>query len=187
MRRACGDQYLAPRQGTAWAGTGWPACLTVEFFNGRKDVGGFAHPARAIFTAGHVAFIRAGHQHTVALESVQIAPGCRMLPHAHVHGRGNQYRLVGRQQGCGCEIVGLAGCHPGHQVRCRRRHHHKVGNARQLNMSHLCFVGQIEKMRIGFLAGQPADRKRCDELLAAASENRRNRHAGLFAKPDQFK
>ncbi len=39
-----------------------------------------------------------------------------------------------------------------HQVRGRRRHHYEIGRARQLDVSHLGFVGQAEEVLENFLA-----------------------------------
>ena len=49
-----------------------------------------------------------------------------------------------RAAACG-EVVGEPGRHLRHQVGGRRRHHHQIGAARELDMAHLALVGQREQ------------------------------------------
>ena len=79
------------------------------------------------------------------------ACGC-VLPHAHVHRRDDEHRLVGREQGGGGEVVGEAIGGLGHEIGSRRRHDDQVSRARQLDMAHLGFVGETEEFLIDLLA-----------------------------------
>ena len=63
-----------------------------------RMAGGSAHPPRAEFVAGHLAFIGSHHAHPARLQHGHVGDRRRMQPHPHVHRRRHQHRLVGRQQ-----------------------------------------------------------------------------------------
>jgi len=112
------------------------------------------HAPLAEFAAGHFAIIGADEQHAVFFQNRAVAfYGCA-FPHPHIHRRSHQDRLVGGEQCGGSEIARQAVRHFGHQVGGGRRHHHQIGAARQLDMPHLGFIGEAEKIAIDFFAGQ---------------------------------
>ena len=114
----------------------------------RQNLIHFCHAPRAVFATGHFAVIRADDLHSILLQLLQIALRGGVLPHAHIHGRGNHHRGICRQkQGCG-QIIGHSLRHFGHDVCRGRRHKNKIRRTRQLYMSHLRFFGQVEQLSI---------------------------------------
>ena len=114
-------------------------------------------------------------QHAVRAQLRDIALRRRMQPHPHVHRRGDQHPLVGREQRGRGEIVGEALRHPGQQIGGRRRDDDEIGVARQFDMAHLGFVGQREQVVVDLVAAERGGRQRRDELLGRRPSSRRAR------------
>jgi hypothetical protein len=72
--------------------------------DGSQDLGCLGHAAGSVLAAGHVAVIGPDHHDAVLSERCQVALGGRVLPHAHVHRRGDEDRLVGGKQRRGGEV-----------------------------------------------------------------------------------
>ena len=97
-----------------------------------------------MFTAGHIALVRACYCDAIAPQSGQIALGRGMLPHAHIHRRGNHHwRIRGQQQSRG-QIIGQSPRHLGHQIRSGRGDNNQIGNTAQLDMAHLGLVTEVK-------------------------------------------
>ena len=71
-----------------------------------KDRIGLRQPAFAIFAARHRAFVRIEDDHAIIAQLANIALGCRMIPHPHIHSRDRHHLGVGCQQQGGRQIVG---------------------------------------------------------------------------------
>jgi len=151
----------------------------------REDRLGLRHPAIAEFATGHGSHIGPDEMHAVALEGREIPLRRGMLPHAYVHRRGHQHRLVGRQQGGGGQIAGEAVGGLGHQVRRRRGHDHQVGRAGKLDVAHLRFVGQGEQFAVDPVLGQGRQGQRRDERGARRRQDRPHGDARLAQQPRQ--
>jgi hypothetical protein len=61
------------------------------------DLKGFQHAATAHLTAGLFASSRAKHMHAIVFELIDIALGGRIVPHFHIHGRGNRHGAIAGQ------------------------------------------------------------------------------------------
>ena len=153
----------------------------------RDNLQRFRHAPRPEFAASHVALIGSDRQHTIPSQCRQIAHRRRMGPHPHIHRRCDQNRRVGCQQQGGCQIIGAALRHLGHQVRRRRGHHDQVRHPRQLDMAHLGLVRQIEQIGMNLAPRQRGHRQRGHKLGPGARQNRRHRCAALFQPADQVK
>ena len=106
------------------------------------------HAAKAELAAGHGPFAGADAADATALEQRQIGLGGGMVPHAHIHGRRDQRRLVAGEQGRRGEIVGDALRHLGQDVGARRCYDHEVGLAAQADVPHLALVRQREEIGV---------------------------------------
>ena len=151
VRRPGGDDDLAARE-RAVRQTRLVAA--IKALDGGKDVCRFAHPPGPELAAGHVALFGPREQHAILLQRGDVSLGRTVLPHAHVHGRRDQHRLVGGHQRSRGKIIGKTCRHLGHQVGGGRRHNDEVRNPRQLNVSHLGFIRQVEQVGIDLLARQ---------------------------------
>ena len=107
-----------------------------------------------------------------------------MLPHAHVHRRRGQDRLVGRHQHGARQITGQPGGHFCQDVCTRRGDQHNVGFAGQIDVSHLVLVSQREKIVIDFVFGKRAQAQRRDKLFAAFGQHATYRCAAFTQAPD---
>ena len=108
-----------------------------------------------------------------------------MRPHARVHGRGDQYGLVGRQQHGGGEIVGVAAGHPRDEVGSSRRDDDEVGITGEADVADLALVVEAEQVGQHPLVRQRADRQRRHEALAGSRDHRAHGDAALGKAPDQ--
>ena len=133
--------------------------------DGGHNLGRFREAAKTKFTTGHVTGIGTDDVNTVVHQCADVSCGRRMVPHAYVHGRCHKHRFVGREKRCGGEIIGKAGCHLGKKISRGWCHHHKIGGARQLDVAHLGFIGEGEKIGIDLVAGERGHRKRCHEFF----------------------
>ena len=120
-----------------------------------------------------------------ACELGDVAAGGRVLPHARVHGRRDQHRLVGRHQHGGWQIVGMTAGHLGEQVGGGRRDHDQVGFARQADVADLALVVEVEQLGEHALVAERADRQRRDELLRRPGHDRAHGNAALAQPADQ--
>jgi hypothetical protein len=114
------------------------ACQVVEAAKGAEDgVGdglGLGHAACAHHAAGQLACARLDDAHAALAEGFEVRLGCRVLPHVHIHGRGNQHRRLGGQVQGGEEIVGDAVSKFGQDIGRRRGYHQGVGPLRLADM-----------------------------------------------------
>ena len=157
-----------------------------RLFDGSDDLQWLGHAAGPEFAAGHLAVIGTNEHHAVFFQEFGVAFHRCALPHPQIHRRRHQHALVGRQQGGRGQVVRQPVRHFGHQIGGGRRHHHQVGAARQLDMAHLRFVGQAEKIAIDFLPGQRRDRERGDKLRARFGEDGARRDATLSKTAHQL-
>ena len=124
------------------------------------------HASRPKFAASHLPFVGPDKAHATGLEAGDICGGCRVLPHAQVHCRCGQDRLVGRQEQGRGQIVGetigelcqaVGGC------RCN---HQQIRGAGKLDVTHLGLIGEGEEVAIDLVAAQRRHRERCHERRA---------------------
>jgi hypothetical protein len=109
-----------------------------------------------------------------------------MFPHPDIHGRGDQYRLVGRQQRRGREIARQPGRHLRQDIGRCRGDHHQIDLTRQADMAHLRLVGQRPQFGIDLVFRQGRHRQRRDELRPALGQDTAHRRAALAQAADQF-
>ncbi len=149
--------------------------------------GGLRHPPDARLPAfRHLARLGPDESNTVGLQLADVAPRRRMRPHARVHGRRGQHRLVGGQKHGGGEIVRLPRCHFRQKVGRRRRNDDKIGIPRQPDVSDLAFIVEIEQVGEHPLVGQRPRRQRRHELLRRPRENHPDGCAALAQPADQI-
>ncbi len=124
-----------------------PRPRTEQRHGGIRDLDRLRHAAEASLAAfRHFAGIRSDREDAVGAQLRDIALGCRMLPHARVHGGRDQHRLVGREQHGRGEIVGEPVGHFGNQVGGRRCHHDQISVAREPDMTDVEFAHHIEQI-----------------------------------------
>ena len=178
VRRAAGDQHVAAGERTIGASAFGQDCderasiaVIASISSGTSaSRPGPASPRSAISpTLGPTKAMPSD------CELGDVAPGGRMQPHARVHGRRHQHRLVGGHQHAGGEIVGMAAGHLGQQVGGGRRDHDQIGLARQADVADLALVVEIEQLGEDAVVGERADRQRRDELLRRLRSSRRAR------------
>jgi len=155
-------------------------------FDGGEDLVRLRHAPEAVLAAGHVALVGADGHDAARLQGGEVRLGRGVLPHAHVHRRGDQHRLVGGEQRGGGQVVGAPLRHLGQDVGGGRRHHQQVGVARQLDVAHLRLVGEVEELAVDLVAAQGRERQRRHELRARLGENAAHRRPPLLQAADQF-
>ena len=140
----------------------------------------------AEFTASHWPGIGIDHPHACLLQPADIALGRLVLPHAHIHCGHDHYRLVGRKDQRGCEVIRDACCHLGHQIRRCRAHHHQIRLAAELDMAHLGLVLEIPQRGVDRVLTQRGERHGGDKLLSAFCHDAGNIAAALADQPHQL-
>ena len=120
VRRAGGDEDMLARQASLASRVG-PSRSRIASRLGQA--------ARAELAARHLALVGLDHAYAVGLAAARRCAGRGVLPHAHVHRRRDEHRLVGREQQRGREIVGDPRRHLGQQVGGRRADQHEIGRA----------------------------------------------------------
>ena len=151
-----------------------------------EDRAGFGHAAGAMFAAGHVAGVRPGDRNAIRDQGGQVALRGGMAPHVHIHRRRDQDRLVRRhQQGRG-QIIGMTTAHPGHQIGGAGRDNNQIGGAAELDMAHLGFGSQVEKILVHRGAGKGRDRQRRDEFGPGAGQDRHDAGPLAAQQADQL-
>ena len=108
-----------------------------------------------------------------------------LRPHARVHRRREQHRLVGREQHRGGEIVGVAARHLGHQVGGRGRDDDQVGVARQADVADVELARRVEQVGEDALAGERAAASGVTNCCAAAVMTHAHARAALAQPADQ--
>src|SRR5439155_13569669 len=149
-RGAVGDQaYWIDRLGggaggdeDVAAGQRLAAAASEGGRDGLEDRLRLRHAPGTELAAGHGPVLGPDEEDAVGLQGREVPLGGGVAPHAYVHRRRHQHRLVGGQQGGGGKVAGEAVRRLGHQVGGRGRDDHEVGRARELNVAHLGFVGQ---------------------------------------------
>ena len=139
------------------------------------------------FTAGHVALIGADKDDTVALKGGEVSLGGRMIPHAYIHGRGHEDRLVGSQQNRRCEVIGQTLGGLGHEVSGGWGDNHKISGPGQLDMTHFSFIRQAEKVRMDRVFRQGREGQGGDKLCPCRGQNDPNICPRLSEKSNEFK
>src|SRR5690606_38479754 len=99
-------------------------------------------------------------------QGLNVAPGGRMEPHARVHGRGHQNRLVSREEHCSGKVVRVAASHLCQQACSRRGDHDEVRLSAQPDMADIVLVLTVEQLGEDAITRDGADSQRCDELLS---------------------
>src|SRR5690606_26179447 len=116
---------------------------------------------------------------------LNVAPGGRMEPHARVHGRGNQNRLVSREEHCSGKVVRMAASHLCQQACSRRSDHDEVRLSAQPDMADIVLVLTVEQLGEDAITRDGADRQRCDELLSSRRHDRPHPRPALPQAPDE--
>ena len=95
--RASGDQRMTPRQWFRLEAIQNRAAIKPGFDaigNGQR----FRQTAGPEFATGHGAFVRVHDLNTIGAQGFDISLCRRVLPHADIHRRYHQHRLVGGEQ-----------------------------------------------------------------------------------------
>ena len=137
----------------------------------------------AFAALGHFARSGTDEANAVPLKLHDVAPCCRIEPHARVHRRRDENGLVRRKQDGGREIVGMAAGHARDEVGGCGRDDDEIGIARQPDVADLAFVVEVEEIGEYPLVRQCRDGKRRHELIAAAAGLQGLRRADVG--PDQ--
>ena len=154
--------------------------------DGGDDLDRLRHAAGAVFVAGHGAVVGTHEDDTAFLQRFDVGHGRGVGPHAHVHRRRREHRLVGGEQHGGGEIVGQAARHARQQIGGRRRHDQQVGIARELDVAHLALVGQGEHVAVDTVFREGLQREGRDELRAGFRQHAAHRGAAPAQEADQF-
>ena len=162
MRRAAGDQSVPPGQRQR---------RRQQRLDRRQDRRWFRKPPRAEFVAGHRALVRPDHMDAARSQQCHVRLRRGVQPHANVHRRSDQHRLVSCQQQRRRQIARKPRGHLRQDVGRGRRHHDKIGTARKLYVSHLAFIGQREQVGIDLAFAQRLQRQRRDELCARLGQH----------------
>ena len=177
LRRAAGDERAAAAQRRIG---------DEDLFDRGDDLQRLGHAAHAAFILGERPGIGPDLLDAARCEPRQILLRRFMFPHAEIHRRRDEDRLVGRQQRGRGEIVGDAGGDFRDDIRRRRRDDEEIAFLRQAQMAHLALIGQREEIGIGFLAGERRGRERRDELLRARGQDAAHARAALLEAPDEI-
>jgi hypothetical protein len=109
-----------------------------------------------------------------------------MLPHADVHRRRGEHRLVGGEQQGGGEVVGDAGRHLREEVGGGRADQDQVGGAAELDMAHLRLVLEVPQRGVDRAFGQRGEGHGRDEMRAAGGQHGRDLMAVAAGEADQL-
>ena len=186
MGGAGGHDHPQPRQHRRLRhGQGNGRVPVQRRLHGGDDLQRLAHAARAEFSAGHGAIAGADEEHAIAPQGRNIARGCRMQPHAQVHGRRRQHALVGGEQQRRGQIIGVAMGGLGEEVCGGGGDHHEVGVPRQLDMAHAGLGGERKQLLMNLLAAQARQRQGRDELGAGLRQHHAHAHPALAQAPHE--
>ena len=116
----------------------------------------------------------------------QIARRCFGRPHARIHRRRDQDRLVGCQQNRGRQIVGVTAGHFGEEVRGCRRNDNEIGVASKPDVPDVEFALRIEQIGKSALSGERADGKRRHKMPCGRREDAAQSRSALLQAPDQI-
>ena len=164
----------------------WSFGWRQQALDGVGDFFWLRHAAGPEFVAGHGAVVGPDEMDAALLQGLDVGDGRRMGPHAYVHRRRRQHRLVGGEQHGRGEIVGQARRHARQDVGGRRRHHQQVGIARELDVAHLAFVGQREHVAVDAIFGQSLQRQRRDEFGAGLGQHAAHRSTAFAQAADEL-
>ena len=159
--------------------------LPQQRFESVGDLVRLGQPSGAELRLGHGALVGTDHRDAVRLQGREVALRGRVLPHPHVHGRGDQDRQGGGEQHCRGEIRRVAGRHPRHQVGGGRRHHDRVGVPREPDMADIGLALPVEQVGMRPLPRERGGRQRRDEFLGRVGEQRAHLRPALAQAPDQ--
>ncbi len=126
----------------------------VEFAGGeqlrhqRDEFRRLQHAAGPDFAAGLRAFRRAENPDAVFFERRQVGLGGGIAPHLLVHGGRHGHGRFGRETDRAQEIVGAALRQARHEIGAGRRHQHRIGPAREFDVTHAGLGAGIEQLLI---------------------------------------
>ena len=111
------------------------------------DLRRLAHAARAHVAAGQQAPFGADGQDAAGQQNPEVFPGGDIVPHAGVHGRGDEHGRAGGQHGGGQHIVRDAMGHFGHDIGGGRGDQKQIGLLGQGHVLHLPALGTVKGVR----------------------------------------
>lgn len=148
---------------------------------------GLTHAPLAPFATRHITFIRADQGDPTGLQKFDIVLGRLVFPHAHIHGRDGDHRLIGGQQQCRGQIIAEAMGHFCQGVGGGGRNQQHIGFARQVDVAHFVFIGERKQIRIDLITGYAGQCQRRDELLSAFGQDTANGCACFDQLADKFR
>ena len=166
------DRFIGRPGGEDRLQTGKPPVGMDERRDRIQDFVRLRHATRSEFAAGHLAFIRADDMDAVGLERRDVAPRRGVVPHPHIHRGRDQDRLVGGKKRRRSKVGGKPGGELGDQIGRRGRDDHQIGGARQRDMAHFGFGGEVEQLLVDFLAGQRRNREGRHKMAARLGQDR---------------
>jgi hypothetical protein len=179
VRRAGGDDDLAPRQGLRTA--------IEQPFDGRDDLERLGHAAVASLMAfRHLAPGGPDEGNPITLQGRSVAAGRRMRPHSRVHRRRHQHRLVGGDEHRRSEVVGMAVGELGHQIGGGRSDHQQIGLARKPDVADVVLVIAVEQFGEHMIGRKRADRQGGDEFPRGGSHDHAHRGVALAQPADEI-
>jgi hypothetical protein len=132
-----------------------------------EDFGGFGHAAGADGAAGLPAFCRSDELHAVFEDAFGVALGGGVVPHAFVHGGGEEdFVGVGGEEDGGDEIVGETVGHFGESVGGAGGDDDDVGVLRQTNVLRVFAFEMIPEIGVNRVGGEGAEGSGADEFLS---------------------
>ena len=142
--------------------------------------------ARAVFAAGHRAFIGIEHMDAARDQVLDVVLRGGMLPHPHIHRRHCQHWFISREQQRGRHIVSDAVRHLGEQIGRGRADDNQIGAARQLDVAHLDLTGQIPERGVHRVFAERGQGHRGDEFGAALGQHTADLAAALADQAHQL-
>src|ERR1700693_393384 len=176
-------------------------CLTGEIVAQPKHIANFlcdglggSEPSRAYHTASEVAFIGVHHVHAAFAQNPEVALGSRMVPHIHVHGRGDHHPSLSGQIQSAEKIFGNAISKFVENGRGSGRNQQQINSLRDGNMFNGAFnvcrssgTSGTEHIRDYFLSGERGEGKRSDELLRCTGHHHLHVQLFLLQTTNQFR
>ena len=149
--------------------------------NSFHEFGNFRQPPLpCLTTLCHFTDCGFDNRYTIDLQLCDVALRGGMEPHARVHGRGNNHRLIGRHQNGRCKVIGVPARHLCDEIGGRWCNDDEVGIPRQTDMTNLALRIKVEEICEDRLVRECPDGKRCHELFAGPRQDDPDRDAALL-------
>ncbi len=173
VSRWCASGVLASTNSRSIFGEGFPAR--------------FGQPALAPFVTSHGADARLENVDAILLQFQYVTLRCLVVPHAHVHRRAGEDRLVGGEQRSWSRD--RRQCRPPSwrsRLAVAGADDDEVGLARQLDMTDLALLLEIEHVAIDMVLGEHADDSGVTNSFALSVITARTAMSLPLSRPDEL-